>query len=268
MNSATVRSLLVRGMLAGLAAGLLALVVAYLLGEPRVDAAIAYEDAHSTEHGMEIVSRSLQSTAGLATGVLVYGVALGGIAGLAYCFALGRTGRFGPRASAALLSGGALLAVYLVPFLKYPANPPSVGDPETIGRRTTLYFLMMALGVLLAVAATILGRRLAPRFGNWNATVAAVAAFAVAVGLAYAVLPAVNEVPEDFPATLLWQFRVSAVAIQLTFWASFGVLYGHLAERLLTPAAARPAGGAPPRGRPPRGPRRPAARWTRGRHTT
>ena len=38
MNSATVRNLLVRGMLAGLAAGVLALVVAYFLGEDsRVD---------------------------------------------------------------------------------------------------------------------------------------------------------------------------------------------------------------------------------------
>jgi hypothetical protein len=228
-------------MLAGLAAGVLALVVAYLLGEPRVDAAIAYEDAHTTEHGMELVSRSLQSTAGLATGVLVYGVALGGIAGLAFCFALGRVGRFTPRATAALLAGAALVAVYLVPFLKYPANPPSVGDPETIGKRTTLYFLMMTLSVLLSVAAVILGKRLAPRLGTWWATVAAVAAFAVVVGLAYAFLPAINEVPEDFPATLLWQFRVAALSVQLTFWASFGLLFGHLAERLLSPAPARPA---------------------------
>ena len=64
MNSATVRNLLVRGMLAGLGAGLLALVAAYFLGEPNVDSAISFEAAHSHEHEMEIVSRSLQSTAG------------------------------------------------------------------------------------------------------------------------------------------------------------------------------------------------------------
>ena len=161
MNSATVRNLLVRGMLAGLGAGVLALVVAYFLGEPSVDSAIGFEEAHASahhEHEVELVSRSLQSTAGLATGVLIYGVAFGGIAALAYCFALGRVGRFTPRATALLLSGAALLAVYVVPFLKYPANPPSVGDPDTIGKRTTLYFLMMLLSVLLAVAAVILGQ--------------------------------------------------------------------------------------------------------------
>ncbi|MGW9431136.1 CbtA family protein, partial [Streptomyces decoyicus] len=115
MNSVTVRTLLVRGMLAGLAAGVVALVVAFLLGEPRVDAAIAFEEAHSHGHGheVEVVNRGMQSTAGLATGVLVYGVALGGIAALVFCFMLGRIGRFGARTTAALLAAAALL-VYLV----------------------------------------------------------------------------------------------------------------------------------------------------------
>ncbi|MEU9343091.1 CbtA family protein [Streptomyces sp. NPDC048278] len=239
MNSATVRNLLVRGMLAGLVAGVLALVVAYLLGEPSVDKAISFEDAHSHEHEMEVVSRSLQSTAGLATGVLVYGVAFGGIAALAYCFALGRVGRFSPRATALLLSGCALVAVYVVPFLKYPANPPSVGDPDTIGKRTTLYFLMMLLSVLLAVAATILGKRLQPRLGTWWAAVLAVAAFAVVIGLAYQFLPVINEVPADFPATLLWRFRLSALTIQVVLWGGFGLLFGELAERVLHPKPAK-----------------------------
>ncbi|MEU0005677.1 CbtA family protein [Streptomyces sp. NPDC006314] len=243
MNSATVRNLLVRGMLAGLAAGVLALVVSYLLGEPNVDKAIGFEDAHSHEHEMEVVSRSLQSTAGLATGVLVYGVAFGGIAALAFCFALGRVGSFSPRVTALLLSGCALLAVYVVPFLKYPANPPSVGDPDTIGKRTTLYFLMMLLSVLLAVAATILGKRLAPALGTWWATVAAVAAFAVVIGLAYEFLPVINEVPADFPATLLWRFRLSALAIQSVLWAGFGLLFGELAERQLNPKPATAPSG-------------------------
>ncbi|MET7479889.1 CbtA family protein [Streptomyces sp. NPDC005648] len=242
MNSTTVRNLLVRGMLAGLAAGLLALVVARFLGEPRVDAAIAYEDTHTHEHGMEVVSRTMQSTAGLATGVLVYGVAFGGIAALAYCFALGRVGRFGPRASALLLAAAGLIAVYVVPFLKYPANPPAVGDPDTIGRRTTLYFLMVALSVLLAIAAVILGKRLAPRLGNWNATLAAGAFLVLAVGLAYAFLPSFDEVPKTFPATLLWQFRLAALAVQLTLWTSFGLLFGLLAERVLAPERARTTG--------------------------
>lgn len=235
MNSSTVRSLLVRGMLAGLVAGLFTLVTAYFLGEPHIDAAIAYEEAHSHEHGGEppLVTRGMQATAGLATAVLVYGVAIGGIASLAFSFALGRVGRFGPRATALLLSGAAFVCVYLVPFLKYPANPPSVGDPASLDKRTALYFLMVLLSVLLAVAATILGRRLAPRLGNWYATVAAAGGFAFAVGLAYAFLPFLSELPDHFPALLLWEFRVTTLAVHLVLWTAFGLTFGHLAERAL-----------------------------------
>ncbi|MDN0197371.1 CbtA family protein [Streptomyces sp. S.PNR 29] len=244
MNSAIVRMLLVRGMLAGLAAGLLAFGLARLIGEPGVNAGIAYEDAHTHEHEAEIVSRAMQSTAGLATAVLVFGTAVGGIAALAFCFALGRVGRFGARATAALVAGSAFVTVYLVPFLKYPANPPGANDPDTIGKRTTLYFGMIALAVLLGIAAVILGRRLAARYGNWNATVAAGTAFIVVVSVVMAVLPAVDEVPKDFPAGTLWQFRMASIGIQALLWASFGVIFGFLARRVLHPQADRTARGA------------------------
>ncbi|MFJ9624026.1 CbtA family protein [Streptomyces sp. NPDC101181] len=243
MNSISVRALLVRGMIAGLIAGALAFAVAHFLGESQVDAAIALEEAHShAAHGgaaeEELVSRTMQATGGLATALLVFGVAAGGIAALVVAYALGRIGRFGPRATAALVAGAALLTVYVVPFLKYPANPPAVGNPDTIGKRTTLFFLMVALSVLLAVAAVILGRRLAPGLGNWNATVVAAVGFVLVIGLAYAFLPSFDEVGKDFPATLLWKFRLSTLAVQATFWTGFGLILGHLTERLLTPVAA------------------------------
>jgi hypothetical protein len=243
MNSITVRALLVRGMLAGLAAGVLAFGFAYVVGEVPLRAALEYEAAHSHEHGEELVSRPMQETAGLATGVLVYGTALGGIAAMAFSFAVGRIGRFGPRATAALVALGAFLTVFLVPFLKYPANPPAVSDPGTLNQRTGLYFLMIALSVLLGVAAVLFGRKLAARLGNWNATVAGAAAFAVAVALAMVFLPGIDEMPRDFPAEVVWQFRLSTAGMQALLWASFGVLYGYLAERVLQP---RGAAGAEP----------------------
>ncbi|MFE6095997.1 CbtA family protein [Streptomyces massasporeus] len=244
MNSAIVRALLVRGMLAGLCAGVLAFVFAYLVGEGPVDAAIAFEEAgsHHAGGGEELVSRSMQSTAGLATGVLVFGVAVGGIAALAFCFALGRIGRFGARATAALTALAAFLTVCLVPTLKYPANPPAVGDPATLDQRTALYFLMIALSVLLGIAAVLLGRRLGPKWGNWNASTAAGLAFVAAVTVAMVFLPSGDKVPEGFPATDLWEFRIASLGIQALLWAGFGLLFGYLAERLLEPRATAPAG--------------------------
>ncbi|MEV7611988.1 CbtA family protein [Streptomyces sp. NPDC089799] len=258
MYASTVRGLLVRGMLAGLIAGLFAFAVAYAVGEPPVRGSIAVEEATAAKeaapaaghaaghsgHGAapaaaaeeeeELVSRPVQSTVGLATGVLVYGVALGGIASLAFSFVLGRVGGFSPRATAALTAAGAFTTVYFVPFLKYPAAPPAVGNPDTIGQRTTLFFLMILLSVLLGVGAIILGRRLAPPLGNWNATLAAGAGFVVATGLAFLVLPDnTDAVKPEFPAALLWEFRVASVSVQVVMWAVFGVVFGVLAQRLL-----------------------------------
>ena len=132
--------------------------------------------------------------------------------------------------------------MYVVPFLKYPANPPSVGDPDTIGKRTALYFLMMLLSVLLAVAAAIARQAARPSLGTWYATVAAVAAFAVVVGLAYAFLPVgqrgAGGLPRHpavaVPARPLWPSRS-------TLWAGFGLVFGELAERLLSAGTRRTA---------------------------
>ena len=124
------RTLLVRGMLAGLAAGALALVFAWIFGEPQVGHAIAFEDQQARLAGAapapELVSRTVQETFGLAVAVGLIGLALGGLFSIAFALCYGRIGRFRPRATAALVAAGGFAAVELVPFLKYPANPPSV----------------------------------------------------------------------------------------------------------------------------------------------
>ncbi|GLW49477.1 membrane protein [Streptomyces sp. NBRC 14336] len=240
MNSVTVRTLLVRGMLAGLGAGVLAFVFAYLVGEGPVDAAIAFEESNSHEHGgEELVSRTVQSTAGLATGMLVFGVAVGGIAALAFCFALGRVGRIGARATGALTALAGFLLLYLIPTLKYPANPPAVGNPDTIGERTILFVGMIVLSVLLGIAAVLLGRRLAPAWGNWNASIAAGGAFVAVMAVTMAVLPSGDNTPKGFPANDLWEFRIASIGTQAVLWAAFGLLFGYLAERVLEPRAVR-----------------------------
>src|SRR6185312_7451 len=132
-------------------------------------------DHHAMEE--ELVSRQVQSTIGLFTGVVVVGAALGGLFALVFAFAYGRIGRLGPRVTAALLAAGGFIAFAFVPGLKYPANPPSVGAPETIGYRTELYFLMVLISLAAAVAAIMLGRRLIARHGGWNAALIAAGGF-------------------------------------------------------------------------------------------
>ncbi len=244
------RSLLVRGMLVGLGAGLLAFGFARIFGEPQVQHAIDFESymakLHHEPEGHALVSRGLQRSFGLLTGTVVMGAALGGIFSLAFAYAYGRIGAMSPRVTAAVLAAGAYLTIVLVPFTKYPANPPTVGNPETIGRRTVLYFLMIAICVLGAIAAARIRRQLQSRLGPWNAGLIAIGAFIVVVGVAQLILPAVHETPVDFPADVLYRFRLASLGINLTLWTTIGLGFGTAAQRLLVaPQSGGPAVASP-----------------------
>jgi predicted cobalt transporter CbtA len=242
------RSLLIRGMLAGLAAGLVAFVVARVFGEGAVAQAIAFEGSHAAAHGdagePELVSRGVQSSVGLLTATLVYGVGIGGMFALAFAAMSGRVGAFRARTLAALLGLGGFVTIGLVPFLKYPPNPPGVDGADGIGRRTALFLALVAISVLVAVLAVIAGRRLGPVLGAWNATIAAALGFVVAMALVQWALPDLNAVVGEFPATTLYEFRIASLAIQASVWATLGLVFGALAERLFEPRPA-PASAVP-----------------------
>jgi hypothetical protein len=75
--------------------------------------------------------------------------------------------------------------VYLIPFLKYPANPPSIGNPETIQHRTAAYVVLILASAVAMVFAAMLQRRLIERLGGWNATLLAGGAYLVVIALFY-----------------------------------------------------------------------------------
>jgi hypothetical protein len=244
-----VRALLVRGMLAGLVAGVLAFAFALVFGEPQVQAAIDFENhlarlAHEPA-AAGVVSRGTQRTLGLLTGLVAIGIALGGLCALAFAWAYGRVGAFGARTTAALLALGAYLTVTVVPFTKYPANPPTVGDPATIDRRTAVFAAMIAITLLAFVAAGRVRRGLLARLGAWNAGTLAAFAFVAVVAVAELILPAVHETPRGFPADVLWRFRVASLGINAVLWASIGLGFGVLAARLIEARAPREAVAAP-----------------------
>ncbi len=237
--------LLWRGMLAGVLAAVLAFLFARAFAEPQVDLAIAYEAAHEqaemavmpgmTAHAPEpeLVSRNIQKGLGLLTAVTLYGAAVGGIFALVFAYAYGRLSRLGPRSLALLLAGLAFLVIALVPALKYPPTPPAVGRHETVALRTEAFFLMIGLSVLAAVLALRLARRLVARLGALNAGLVAVGAYVVLIAVAQMFLPKINEVPADFPATVLWNFRVASLGMQALLWGTIGLVFGALAKRVI-----------------------------------
>jgi predicted cobalt transporter CbtA len=268
-----IKTLLVRGMAVGIVAGLLAFGFSSLFGEPSVDRAIAFEakldaakdaaentaasgdtsrdamagmtmsaevamshdeDAHAHDHGdEELVSRHVQKTYGLLTGTLVYGAAFGGLFALVYAFALGRIGGVSPRGLAALLALAGFICIILVPQIKYPANPPAVGDPGTIGSRTGFYLSMLVISIGAMTSAVLVGRGFVAKHGLWTASLVGGALFIAIVTVAQLILPAIDEVPAGFPADVLWRFRIASLGMHAVIWATIGLLFGYLTERSL-----------------------------------
>ena len=273
--------LIARGLLSGALAGLVAYVFARIFAEPQIQKAIDYESArdaaqaaldkaaglHPEVEHAEVFTRTVQADVGLGVGLILFGAAMGLLVAVVYALCLGRTGGLRPRPLALLVAGAGFVALYLVPFVKYPANPPSIGHAETIRERTSLYLVMIAAGVVFLVGAVLLGRWLAARLGNWTATLIAAGAFVVAVGVVMLLLPALgdlsynkahfprssSETPQPlrapdgtivfpgFPADVLFYFRMYSVGAQALMWTVIGLVFAPLAERVIAPATRRSA---------------------------
>jgi hypothetical protein len=245
----TYGAVLLRGLLAGLIAGLLAGVFAYATGESRIDAAIAIEEAaaHAAaadpagdgHHDEELVSRTVQK-GGLFLATALYGVAMGGLLATAYTLLRRRLRTPSDTRAAFGLAGAALLGVVLVPFGKYPANPPAVGDPATIDQRTIGWLSIVVIGVVAVWAAVLASRSLRAGAPEWLQATAGVAGFLVVVTIGYVLLPSFDEVPATFPPSLLWTFRLASLGTQVTLWTALGLAFAALLPRLV-PAEQSPA---------------------------
>jgi len=265
------KRLILRGLLAGAVGGLLAFLFARVLAEPLIQQAVDYESGRDaaqhaidsaaglphSSHEAEVFSRAVQANVGIGVAMIFFGLAMGALFAVAYAVCLGRTGRIRARSLALLVAGGGFLSLYLVPFLKYPTNPPAIGNEDTIQLRSSLYLLMVVSSVLFLILTVWLGRGLQARFGTWNATLIAAGVFIVATGILMVVLPSFGELAANreyhsatetpgaltdatgkivypgFPADLLFSFRLYSLGAQLILWAVIGLVFGPLAERLL-----------------------------------
>lgn len=269
------KKLILRGALAGAIAGLLAFIFARIFAESQIQAAIDYEGARDAAQaaidkaaglsvpsdGHEVFSRTIQANVGIGAGMILLGVAMGALFAVAYAICLGRSGGLRPRSLSMLVAGAGFLGFYLVPFVKYPANPPSIGHPETIGQRSTLYLIMVFCSLMFLLGAVWLGKQLSPRLGNWNAASVAGAVFIVGIGIVMLILPSFGELDFNrtnygnfatetpqrltdadgnikfpgFPADTLFNFRLYSVAAQAILWGALGLIFAPMAERQLAP---------------------------------
>jgi predicted cobalt transporter CbtA len=249
-------AVIVAAVLAGVVAGLVASVLLTFTAEPVIDRAVALENhrhavaAPNEATEPELVSRSAQKGAGRFAAYGLAGGAYGVLFGIAF-LALRRrrpgadhTGAFGRAVLAGALMAGALT---VMPFLKYPPNPPGVGDPATLAERQWKYLALIFLSLIVLAGAARLSGRLRGR--GWlddQRLVAVAVAVVVPLGLVCAALPPFSD-PVDVPANLLWRFRIASLGGNLLLWGVLTVGFGAAAarrERELAGAAEGAAGGA------------------------
>jgi predicted cobalt transporter CbtA len=220
------------GVLAGLAAVLLLTVT----GEPSIAEAIRIEQARAdpvADQEEPVVSRDVQEGVGLFGAYALSGAGFGLL--FAAGFVTARRGRPDPFRRAlvvgAVLAGGMTVS----PWLKYPPNPPAVGDPGTLARRQVWYVALVVLSLAVLAVAAHVSRRL--RAAGWQEArrVACVTAVVVVpLGVAYAIFPP----PPDLvavPATLLWRFRLASLGGNLALWAVLTLGFGLLASQRRAP---------------------------------
>jgi len=260
------RKLVLRGVLSGAVAGLIAFVFARVFAEPQIAAAIDYESARDAAQNAldkagglpvtpsmpEVYSRTVQADVGIAVGMVVFAAAFGAL--LAVVFTLVQRGSgagIRPRVLALLLCGAGFVGAYLVPFLKYPANPPAIGDADAIQVRDSDYLVMVVVSLVALTLAVQLGRVLSRSRGTWSASLLAALAYVVVMAVTMLVLAPVHETPgplrdasgqivlNGFDPDVLYRFRLYAVGGQLILWGILGLVFGVLAERVLRPSVRR-----------------------------
>lgn len=228
MENKSLVEVLKAAVLAGLVAGALTAGFHLLLTEPVIDRAIEIEEKLSQAQGSPseepVVSRRTQRV-GLILGFLLYGGAWGLLfGGLSYLL-------YSRLPQWTEIKRGFVLAVVLgwsvavFPFLKYPANPPGVGDPETIGYRQGIYLGFIALSVLGTLLAFRLQHLISHRRPpGWPVVLALYVLYLAGVYLAMPSNP--NSV--KMPAQLVWTFRAVSLAGLILFWGVLGGLFGWL----------------------------------------
>ncbi len=222
---------LVSGALAGLILG----TVNFAIVEPYLDQAIGIENQNLFDSGEEEDTpqfwaeyegyREWQKSGQIVAG-LVLGTSFGALFGIVY--ALSRNSLPGNHdvKKSLLLAGIMWFTIYLIPFLKYPANPPTVGDGETIVLRETLYLLF-----ILISGSSVLGfYKLSTKLQDSKKLFSFIG-YSVFIAIVFFVMP---DNPDEItaPMDLVNEFRLMSVLGISSFWISVGIILGLLWNRL------------------------------------
>lgn len=250
----TYRYVITRALAAGLVAGLLLALYTLSVTEPKIDQAIALEQARTAvqapaEHaGIDHVERPLFSRRSQVGGGALATVIYSGMVSVTFGTVLAsirhRLPDWSELGRTAWLAAVTFGAVALIPGVKYPGNPPGVGDPGTVNERTVQYLVLVVLSIALAVLLTRLSGWLQSRVDGPTRVVAIAAATVIGYGLLLVVMPgSPDAIDPTVPAQLVWDFRLRSLGGLALLWVAIGIGLGWGLERAMAsePVTTEPA---------------------------
>jgi hypothetical protein len=220
-----------RGLSAGAVGGLLAGAFGFLLAEPLMDRAVDLEAARSAaagETGVETFDRNTQHV-GFLLATLAVGLAFGVLYAVVHQL-LHHDELSDAWGKALRLGGAAFFGVALVPFLRYPSNPPGVGEAATIDSRAHLWEVSVVIGLVGAALGALISNGLKERGVRTSGRHLAVAGVLAATVALTFVLPD-NTDPIEAPVHLIWDFRMLSLATLVLLWGGLAATFGLLGER-------------------------------------
>lgn len=221
---------LIAGLLAGLVHGLANIVIV----EPYLDNAIGVENQRMFASGEEkdapqfwqkfVDYRIWQKQGSIVAGALL-GVSTGALFGLIYGYSRNMLPTQNEITKALVLAGIMWATLFFIPFLKYPASPPTVGDPGTIVLRTTLYVVFLAISGFGALGFSILYKKMK------NKKFLAVLGYALLIITAFTLMPSYQD-KITIPADLVNGFRIVSVITMTIYWLANAVILGWLWKKI------------------------------------
>ena len=215
--------------ISGALAGAIHGTVNFAIVEPYLDQAIGIENENLFASGeaddnpqfwADYEEYRVWQKSGQVIAGMILGVAMGSLFGIVY--ALSRNSLPGKNdvTKAVVLAGIMWITIYLIPFLKYPANPPTVGDAETVVLRSILYVSFIAISGFGALAFYKLSKKL-----QSDKKYLGLVGYAVFIIAAFIVMP---ENPDEVtaPMNLVNEFRLMSVLGVTSFWISVGFILG------------------------------------------
>ncbi len=220
---------LISGFSAGIIHGLVNLAVV----EPYLDTAIGIEnrnmfasgEAHDTpQFWQEFNSyRMWQKDSSLLAGGML-GLATGALFGLIFAYSRNALPSQNHIKKALVLAGIMWFTLFFIPFLKYPSNPPTVGDPNTILFRASLYVILIALSGFGALGFSRIYKRMqSKRF-------VAPIGYAIYISIIFLIMP---ENPDKItaPMDLVNGFRIVSATTMSMYWIVNAIILGFLWQK-------------------------------------